>query len=261
MVVYYGDDTGGYVGHVNAPNYPAYHDPAENRLPPWYGSTYNVSTINLRPDIEVRRDGDGDGRHRSLLPPVRCGANRRRRDRSPPTDPVRKAQNAIKDAFTNSTSGVSVGVLGAIIGGLVAREASGAATTNSSSSKTKPDHGEGGRRRSGNHHHHHHHQKRYPAEQERTRLISTLVGAAVGGFGANALEKRIEVAKERTAEKEEAWEQKWGQSSRDRMADGMDNCDDSDDDRSRRRSQRRYNGTYVRDRSRGRIYASREVAH
>lgn len=236
MVVYYGDDTGGYAGHVNAPNYSAYHDPADNHLPPWYGGPYNASTANLRPDVEVRRGDGGGARHRSLPPPARRGSTRRRRDRSPPMDPVQRAQSAIKDAFTKSTSGVGVGVLGAIIGGLVAREASDAAVTSSSSSKITPGHG-GGRGRSGNYHHS---RKRAPAEMERTRLISTLVGAAVGGFGANALEKRIEVARERTAEKEETWERKWGKDSRGRRVDRMEDYDDSDEDGGRRRSQRRY---------------------
>lgn len=237
MVVYYGNDTGSYAG-----NHPAYYNPDDRRqyvsgaMPPYYGGPYNASATSLRPDLEVR------GRqHRSLPLPARRDSSRRsRRRQSPsphPVDPVRRAQSAIKDTFTNSTSGVGVGVLGAIIGGLVAREASDAASkppaTSSSSNKTS-----NGKRR-------HHSDQRPSAEKEQTRLISTLVGAAVGGFGANALEKRIEVGRQRTAEKEEAWERKWGKDFRGRRIDKDRVVDDddrnSDDDRGRgRHSQRRY---------------------
>lgn len=238
MVVYYGDDTGSYAARINTANYPVYHDPTDSRqyasgAMPYYGASLpnNASVSSLRPD----GDWKVQGRHRSLPPPVRRGLSRRRREHSPqsphPADPIRRAQSVIKDTFTKSTSGVGVGVLGAIIGGLVAREASEAASAPSSS---KPGHR--GRR--------HHSDQRYH-ESERTRLISTLVGAAVGGFGANALEKRIEVGRERTAEKEEAWERKWGRDSRGRRIERVEN-DDSDDDRGRQRSQRRYRDVYAR---------------
>lgn len=235
MIVYYGDDTGSYAG-----NHPAYYNPEDRRhyfpgaMPPYYGGPYNASATSLRPDLEVR------GRqHRSLPPPARRDSSRSRRRRQSPhlVDPVRRAQNAIKDTFTNSTSGVGVGVLGAIIGGLVAREASDAASKPSAPSSS------GSKTSNGNHRHHS--DQRPSAEKERTRLISTLVGAAVGGFGANALEKRIEVGRQRTAEKEEVWERKWGKDSRGRRIDRErledDNDGDLDDDRGRRRnSQRRH---------------------
>lgn len=241
MAVYYGDDDGGYAAHASGPNYPSYHSPADNnsRQPlPYYGNVAyyqnnNASATSLRPDY---RDGyyydERRGRHRSLPPPER--GNRRRRERSPPPprDPIRRAQSSIKDTFTNSTSGVSVGVLGAIIGGLVAREASGAAAASSSSSSSS--------KHKNTHHNSSSSSKPNPNAAERTRLVSTLVGAAVGGFGANALEKRIEVARERTAEKEEAWEKKWGKDLRGRPRNrGYYDDDDGEEDRGRRRSQRR----------------------
>lgn len=247
MATYYGDDNGNYG------NYPTYHYSGGSQpytsgalpypsQPPYYPPP-NSSTTNLRPDglVEMRPSPQGL-RHRSLPPsPTGRAGNyhHRRRELSPQgaddyysyrhhnIDPVRRVQGAIKDTFSNSTSGVGVGVLGAIIGGLVARGANDATARSKSSSSY------------GNHHHRHHHRSSHQDNTERSRLVSTLVGAAVGGLGANALEKRIEVARERTAEKEEAWERKWGRDSRGRRTDRIEYDDSEDDDRGRRRSLRR----------------------
>ncbi|KAL2140822.1 hypothetical protein VTI28DRAFT_3220 [Corynascus sepedonium] len=112
--------------------------------------------------------------------------------RSPPRRLGDKARDLLSSNFTPSTSGLGVGVLGAIVGGLAAREASEAVASSSSSSKKGTAHGHGkgkGRERDRNNHQH---------------LISTVVGAAVGGLGANAIEKRLEEGRavERGVEKE-----------------------------------------------------------
>lgn len=178
----------------------------------------NVSSASLRPEgSEVR---PSRGRPRSL-PPAARRPSRRHQERSPSItsreseDPVRKAHGIFKGTFSKSTSGLGVGVLGAIVGGLVAREASEATTRPKSH----------GRRRSYH-------------EQERARLLSTVLGAAVGGFGANAIEKRIELAREKNAEKEEAWEKKWHRDSKGRRFDDW-NAGDFEEGRDRRRSLRR----------------------
>ncbi|ETS79150.1 hypothetical protein PFICI_09003 [Pestalotiopsis fici W106-1] len=139
-------------------------------------------------------------RPRSLPPPVdyRGGRSSRNRDRDWDYDdddrrhrhhqqrlrsPVARAKRAIENTFTDSTTGLGVGVLGALVGGLAAHEAT--------------DHGSGGARR--------------PSEaQKRNQLVSTVLGAAVGALGANAVEKRLEIGRARTEEKQERWEQKWG---------------------------------------------------
>lgn len=79
-----------------------------------------------------------------------------------------------------------MGVLGAIVGGLAAREASEAAAK-------KGHHGSG--------------------KETKGQLISTIVGAAVGGLGANAIEKRLEMSRKKTNKEQEAWEKKWGKDS------------------------------------------------
>ncbi|EOO04313.1 hypothetical protein UCRPA7_153 [Phaeoacremonium minimum UCRPA7] len=95
------------------------------------------------------------------------------RDRSP----LAKARHVLKDTFSQSNSGLGVGVLGAIVGGIAAREASEATL-----------------RARG---------KSHSGEHDKSTLVSTIIGAAVGGLGANALEKRLESAKKKDEEKRE----------------------------------------------------------
>lgn len=231
---YYGDDAAalGRYGHGGA-SYTEYgarqaaqaRQYASGAWPyPGAQSPYNkvldesFSTLH-RDTREGRRSR---GRHRSLPPPARR-PSRRDRDRSASTssrddepgseDPLRKAHGLIKGTFSNSTSGLGVGVLGAIVGGLIACEASEAATQ-----------GRG-----------HGHRRRNYHDQERTRLLSTVLGAAVGGFGANAIEKRIENSRDKVAGKEEAWEKKWHRDSRGRTI-GNDVKGGKDRRRSERRS-------------------------
>jgi len=108
--------------------------------------------------------------------------------------PLGKARKFVGDTFTDSTTGIGVGVLGALVGGLAAREAA--------------DY-----RYKGNNHHD-------DPEHRRNQLISTVVGAAVGALGANAMEKRIENHRARDEVKQEKWERKWRPGS---YIDGPDN--------------------------------------
>jgi outer membrane lipoprotein SlyB len=78
-------------------------------------------------------------------------------------------------------------VLGAIVGGLAAREASEAVSNS--------HHGGG---------HHHHHGHGHEKRDDKGALLSTIVGAAVGGLGANAIEKKLE--DRRSASREKDWE-------------------------------------------------------
>lgn len=159
-----------------------------------YESAFNASSSKL--DRNVRQLRHSRDRHRPVSPPARR-QSRRHRHRSPSTslqdddpdneDPVRKAHCLIKGTFSNSTSALGIGVLGAIVGGLVAHEASESATQ-----------GNG-----------HGHRRRSYQDQERTRLFSTVLGAAVGGLGANAIEKRIEKSRDKVSDKQEVWGEKW----------------------------------------------------
>ncbi|ROW06581.1 hypothetical protein VMCG_04456 [Cytospora schulzeri] len=154
------------------------------------------------------------GRPRSLPPPARRKKSYRElTDASTLHDqdgPLDKARDLVDNTFTNSNTGLGVGVLGAIVGGLIAREASEATTH-------RP-------RRRGRH------------GSDKGPLVSTIVGAAVGGLAANALEKRFEVARVKTAEKEDSWERKWGRDSRGRKT-GRD--DDDFEDTGKRETRRR----------------------
>lgn len=90
-----------------------------------------------------------------------------------------------------------------------------------------------------------HGRRRSYHDAERARLISTVLGAAVGGLGANAIEKRIQVAREKTAEKEETWERKWNRDSKGRRLEYRDE-DEFKEDRGRRASRRREGEMNVR---------------
>ena len=133
---------------------------------------------------------DSGGRPRSVPPPTAIVRRRRSassvtssRDRS--RTPLGKARHAVKDSFTDSSAGLGVGILGAIVGGLAAREVSDAAA----------------RRR----HNHQHDTPLMPEDHQKTQLITTLIGAAVGGLGANALERRLEDNRQRDREKQAAY--------------------------------------------------------
>jgi len=82
----------------------------------------------------------------------------RRRDRSSSRgrSPMSGTRNVVKDTFTSSLPGLGVGVVGAVVGGLAARELSDAAA----------------RRRS-----------RSPNHHQTSRLLTSLAGAAALGLG------------------------------------------------------------------------------
>lgn len=163
----------------------------------------------VRGSLQVPGDRRPGGRPRSLPPPAgwRGGEDERSRDyyyyqreeeerrrRHRPRSPISRAREAIENTFTDSNTGLGVGVLGALVGGLAAHEA---AEATASSSR------------------HHHNGGGYDPDREAQRrrqnqLLSTVVGATIGALGANAVEKRLEVNRERDRIKQERWEQKWG---------------------------------------------------
>ncbi|KAI1471986.1 uncharacterized protein F4812DRAFT_416274 [Daldinia caldariorum] len=114
--------------------------------------------------------------------------------------PIDKARNFVDNNFSNSTAGLGVGVLGALVGGLAAREAVDA------TSKSSNGHG-------------HHHSHEMSPDQKRKQLIGTVVGAAVGALGANAVEKRLEMRRERDRVEQGDWERKYRPDHRDRDFD------------------------------------------
>ncbi|KAG6360689.1 hypothetical protein INS49_011754 [Diaporthe citri] len=202
------------------PNARLPYQPHSSPLYPY--ATPNASVPSLHPD--ARQASPRRRRPRSLPPPARRKSRRSAEDHSPagpddgPRSPIQDARHLINNTFSNSNSGLGIGVLGALAGGLIAHEATGASGTKSRARS----HG----RRGADH---------------RSPLLPTLVGAAVAGLAANAFEKRMEVAKVRNAEKQEAWERKWGPCSRADVRDGPE------EDRGRRRGRRRSSGIYYDD--------------
>ena len=140
-------------------------------------------------------------RPRSLAPPTDSPRNRTRERRYDGDDdggggsddgkvrsPIDKAKRLLDNTFTDSTTGLGVGVLGALVGGLAAREAVDLTSNRDKTHKSGPAD---------------------DAEHKRNQLIGTVVGAAVGALGANAVEKRIEVRRARDEVEQRKWERKW----------------------------------------------------
>ncbi|KAI1095159.1 hypothetical protein F5B19DRAFT_442105 [Rostrohypoxylon terebratum] len=184
---------------VAAPENPEY-EYAPPPSPPLKQLTYEPQTTNHPPrsssnNLEVI---DLRSRPRSLPPPVeyRRRSRGRRKERGYNRDgdtddsddgrartPIEKTRNFVDNTFSDTTAGLSIGVLGALVGGLAAREAVDA-TSKYNSHNDDADH-------------------------SRNQLIGTVVGAAVGALGANAVEKRLEVHREKEKIKQEKWERKW----------------------------------------------------
>lgn len=217
MPAYYGDDqdarprataadyyySGGGPGPFASGAIPVPYHQAQSPLYPYKTPDNSVPTVH--PD--ARHLSPHRRRPRSL-PPVRHDDGQR--------SPIQDARHLIHSTFSNSNSGLGIGVLGALAGGLIAHEATGgnvAARSGPRSHGRRADH--------------------------KSPLIPTIVGAAVAGLAANAFEKRIEVAKVRNAEKQEAWERKWGPDLRPDMRDGRG------EDRGRRRGHRRSRSSVI----------------
>lgn len=105
--------------------------------------------------------------------------------------PMSRTRHALHHTFSHSNSGLGAGMLGAVVGGLAAREASGAVA------RRGHDRGRS-------------HSRRDEDNGSSAVMLSTIVGAAVGGLGANAVERRLEAGRERTKVEQERWERKWG---------------------------------------------------
>ncbi|KAB5585766.1 hypothetical protein GE09DRAFT_1234428 [Coniochaeta sp. 2T2.1] len=148
-----------------------------------------------------------------------------------PKSPLGKAKHIMSHTFSDSNSGLGVGVMGAIIGGLAAREA-----TEAAGRKGK---GGGG------------HSRRASNANDGAALLSTIVGAAVGGLGANALEKRIEKSRSKTKDEQGKWEKKWGKDGKD--GDARTGRDGSGRDRSRDRERERRERERALDMEEGRV--------
>ncbi|OTB01591.1 hypothetical protein M426DRAFT_14342 [Hypoxylon sp. CI-4A] len=178
-------------------------NPAIDEAPPLKQLTYGPNTPFYPPPPSNLQVPDPQSRPRSLPPPVEYHrrSSRGRRDRrherydysddsdsdsDRPHTPPDKARGFVDNAFTNTTAGLGIGVLGALVGGLAAREAVDATGKHHSSSSHHED-----------------------SDRKRNQLIGTVVGAAVGALGANAVEKRLEVHREKGKVKQEKWERKF----------------------------------------------------
>ncbi|KAI1815054.1 hypothetical protein GGS20DRAFT_584867 [Poronia punctata] len=187
----YANDGGGHrYQRAPSPGYPAYNGTSQARLTYEPQGPYPAEESGLRPrSFPAARDG-ADSRRSSRDERRGRGYSRHDGDsydegsdddRARTRTPIDKARKYVGNTFTDTTTGLGVGVLGALVGGLAGREAADF-------------------RKKGHHDN---------AEHKRNQLISTVVGAAVGALGANAVEKRIEVHRQRDEVKQEKWERRW----------------------------------------------------
>ncbi|KAL2109637.1 hypothetical protein VUR80DRAFT_2168 [Thermomyces stellatus] len=102
-----------------------------------------------------------------------------------------RARGVIKDNFTDSRSGLGVGILGAIVGGIVAHEVSHATVR-------------GGNKSAGGHL-----RRSEPRSNgEKASRLATLAGAVVGGLGANAMERKFEDSRRGGLPRDD-WVRRW----------------------------------------------------
>ncbi|KAJ4162389.1 hypothetical protein NW754_013820 [Fusarium falciforme] len=160
-----------YSGGAPAPN--PNNPGAQGQGPPPPGAPPYASTSRLDEQY-----GAAPPRDRMTLEPPPPFSRAR-----PLAESLSRARGAVEDNFSNSATGIGAGLLGAVVGGLVAREASDAATR------------------------HKHKTRGYDDENEnRTRLVSTILGAVAGGLGANAIANRVEDSRDRDRRRQLDWE-------------------------------------------------------
>ncbi|KAK4678642.1 hypothetical protein QC764_309500 [Podospora pseudoanserina] len=145
------------------------------------GTTYTGDTTTIIPrSSRGRSRSSSSSSSRSSSPDI----HHRKRG------PIRQAKKSLQETFTPSTSGLGVGVLGAIVGGLAAREAVEHLPPKSRSKS-----------RSGSH---------SKSKHDKVAVLGTVLGAAIGGLGANAIERHIE----RKKGIEESWGRREGELAR-----------------------------------------------
>ncbi|KAL3963737.1 hypothetical protein ACCO45_000741 [Purpureocillium lilacinum] len=95
----------------------------------------------------------------------------------------------VHDNFSHSAAGIGAGILGAVVGGIVANKASEAAFKHRHKTSGR------GRRHS---------------DEAAPRMVSTILGAVAGGLGANAIANRVEDSRDKGRHRQLAWESRYG---------------------------------------------------
>ncbi|KXJ89620.1 hypothetical protein Micbo1qcDRAFT_164898 [Microdochium bolleyi] len=178
------------VAMPSAPVY-AYTPSQGEQKGPHYGVVARSGQLDVpRSQARPRSMPPADDRYHRTRSPQRARRDRRDRrdsgskysDDDGARSPVDRAKHFVNDNFSNSTTGLGISVLGALVGGLAAREAVELT----------------GKQNSRQHHE--------DPDYKRNQMIGTVVGAAVGALGANAFEKRLENNRDREKRQESEWE-------------------------------------------------------
>lgn len=158
---------------------PAHGYNRANSVPPGNALAYRDGSAS---PYERSRGGHGRSRSRSNYDDDDDDRRDRRRGSE---SPMSRARHAVEDNFTNSSTGIGAGILGAVVGGFVANKASDAAFAK--------DRKGGGR------------QRRHSDEHAGVKAVSTLLGAVAGGLGANAFAHHVEGEREKRREREQPY--------------------------------------------------------
>jgi hypothetical protein len=179
---------------------------------------FNQAIVQTRPQRRRHRSPSTPrSRSRSRSPSLDWYERERERDRlraEAAKTPAEKAGEVLKDKFSHSTAGLGVGLLGAAVGAWVASEASDAhgryrtgkemeeAYKNPNyrppSPRRRDSNGGGGGGSSSSNN-----------NNNKAKIALTVLGAVVGGLGANAIERRVQDARERDLHRREAWDRRW----------------------------------------------------
>ena len=111
------------------------------------------------------------------------------RGHDPLHDTEIKARGLLQNHFSQTRAGIGAGIVGAVVGGLVAKQASEAAFSRRQGTKGRQ------RRR-----------HRSSESQRIPRIVSTVLGAVAGGLGANAITHHVEEAREKSRHQHIRWE-------------------------------------------------------
>ncbi|KAG8413764.1 hypothetical protein J3459_015097 [Metarhizium acridum] len=135
------------------------------------------------PSVSSSRSSSRSDRGRSCARSY-CSVSR---DNEHSPDSMNQTRGVIQNNFSQTKAGIGAGIVGAVIGGLVAKQASEAAFRHKQKQSGRP--------------------RRHSSETI-PRMASTVLGAVAGALGANAVTHRLEDARERNRSQQLTWEKR-----------------------------------------------------
>lgn len=136
------------------------------------------------PSSSSSRSSSRSGRSRSYARSYRSVS----RDGSRNPEAANQTRGIIQNNFSQTRAGIGAGIIGAVVGGLVAKQASEAAFRHRQKQSGRP---------------------RRHSSEAMPRMASAVLGAVAGALGANAITHRLEDARARNKNQQLAWERQY----------------------------------------------------